>query len=50
MLTLETGKADVDFRRVDYDVAAAAHSIRISGLPQDFAIKLQTGGVAHAPA
>ncbi len=50
MLTPETGKADVDFRRIDYDVAAAAHSISIGSLTQDFAIQIETGGVDHTPA
>ncbi len=40
VLTLETDTTNVEFRRVDYDVAAAARAVRMSGLPQDFAIQL----------
>ena len=47
MLTLEGDVASVEFRRVDYDVAAA---VRMSGLPHDFAIQLVTGGQTPVPA
>ena len=50
MLTLGTDTMDVEFRRVDYDVAETAHAVRASGLPHDFAIELETGGVPHLPA
>ena len=50
MLTLGTGTIDGEFRRVDYDVAKTAHAVRASGLPHDFAIGLETGGVPHLPA
>ena len=49
MLTLGTDTMDVEFRRVDYDVAETAHAVRASGLPHDFAIGLETGGVPHLP-
>ena len=39
----------VEFRRVAYDVAAAARAVRDSGLPPHFADLLESGGVAHAP-
>ena len=35
----------VEFRQVEYDVAAAAKAIRASDLPDDFADLLETGGV-----
>ena len=47
MLTLGTDTMDVEFRRVDYDVAETAHAVRVSGMPHDFAIELETGGVPH---
>ena len=41
---LSTGrKTEVEFRRVPYDVAAAAHAIRGSGLPHQFAGMLESG-------
>lgn len=44
---LETGlRTRVEFRRVVYDVSAAAEAIRHSGLPGDFATLLETGGKA----
>lgn len=36
---------DIQFRRVEYDVAAAAQAVRESGLPTHFADILETGGV-----
>lgn len=50
MLTLALDTTNVEFRRVDYDVAAAARAVRISGLPQNFAIQLETGRAPHLPA
>ena len=53
MLTLETDTTDVEFRRVDYDVAAPAHTYGVRGLAHDSAIqigKLETGGMPHLPA
>jgi len=42
---LETGRRPrVEFRRVEYDVAAAAGAVRNSGLPPHFAEMLETGG------
>lgn len=38
------------FRRVAYDVAAAARAVRESGLPPHFADLLETGGLATLPA
>jgi putative phosphoesterase len=40
---------NVSFRRVEYDVHAAAAAIRASELPQEFAIDIETGG-APRPA
>jgi predicted phosphodiesterase len=46
----EIGAAvNIEFRRVDYDVAAAARAVRESGLPAHFASLLETGGRAPAP-
>jgi putative phosphoesterase len=39
---------DIEFRRVAYDVAAAARAVRESGLPAHFATLLETGGRAPA--
>ena len=39
----------IDFRRVTYDVAAAAAAIRQSSLPDHFADLLETGGLAPIP-
>ena len=36
--------AMVTFRRVEYDVAAAAAAIRAANLPQEFAVDVETGG------
>jgi len=42
---LEMGRRSrVEFRRVEYDVAAAAGAVRESGLPPRFADMLETGG------
>ena len=42
---LEMGRRPrVEFRRVEYDVAAAARAVRESGLPPRFADMLETGG------
>lgn len=43
------GRPRVDFRRVAYDVAAAARAVRESGLPTHFADLLESGGRAPAP-
>jgi len=48
LLTLAKGGAQVEFWRVDYDVAA--RTVRMSGLPHDFAIQLETGGQTPVPA
>jgi predicted phosphodiesterase len=40
----------VEFRRVDYDVAAAARGVRESTLPDAFATFLETGGRLHTQA
>ena len=45
-MILETGRRPrVEFRRVEYDVAAAARAVRESGLPPHFADMLESGGV-----
>ncbi len=40
----------VEFRRVDYNVAAAAQAVRNSGLPPHFAALLETGGLVPTPS
>ncbi len=35
----------IEFRRVEYDVVAAANAVRASGLPEHFADLLESGGV-----
>lgn len=48
---LETGRRTrVDFRRVPYDVAAAARAVRESGLPEAFADQLEAGGAPRVAA
>jgi len=37
-------RSDVEFRRVTYDVGAAAKAIRESDMPNEFAEALVTGG------
>jgi predicted phosphodiesterase len=44
MLDVASDGVSVDFRRVEYDVAAAAAAIRASTLPPFFAEYLETGG------
>lgn len=46
LLTLGEGDARVEFRRVDYDIAATIAGIRAAGLPEDFVRFLQTGGAS----
>jgi diadenosine tetraphosphatase ApaH/serine/threonine PP2A family protein phosphatase len=44
---LELGKETrVEFRRIEYDVAAAAEAARLAGLPIEFAEILERGGPA----
>jgi predicted phosphodiesterase len=43
-LTLDGSEPRVEFVRVPYDVDAAAHGVIATGLPQEFAEFLQTGG------
>ena len=45
---LENGMAT--FRRVEYDVKAAAAAIRATDLPHEFADDIETGGVRSAVA
>jgi putative phosphoesterase len=45
-----TRRPRAEFRRVAYDVAAAARAVRDSGLPQHFADLLETGGRMALPA
>ncbi|MGH7659257.1 MAG: metallophosphoesterase family protein [Gemmatimonadales bacterium] len=44
VLKIGAGTAEVNFRRVGYDIARAAEAIRASELPDDFAGFLETGG------
>ncbi len=44
VLTLDNGRVGVEFRRVEYDVPAAAKAVRDSDLPDQFAELLETGG------
>jgi putative phosphoesterase len=44
VLTFNNGQVGVDFRRVEYDVLAAAQAVRDSDLPDHFAALLETGG------
>lgn len=44
------GQVEVEFRRVEYDVSAAADAIIASTLPDEFAGFLRTGGKVAAPA
>ncbi len=44
------GRPRVEFRRVPYDVAAAAQAVRAAGLPPHFADLLETGGRPPQPA
>jgi putative phosphoesterase len=39
----------VEFRRLAYDVAAAARAVRQAGLPESFALALETGGKTVLP-
>lgn len=41
---------EVTFRRVPYDVAAAAAAIRATDLPHEFALDIESGGAAQASA
>ena len=43
------GPAGVEFRRVAYDVAAAADAIRHTDLPHEFATDIETGGAPRKP-
>jgi predicted phosphodiesterase len=44
VLEVEGPDVQVEFVRVEYDLQAAAAGIRQSGLPQEFARYLETGG------
>jgi len=44
LLDLDVKEAGIEFIRVEYDLEAAARGIRTSGLPNDFAEHLRTGG------
>ena len=46
----EAGVGDVEFRRVEYDVARADAAIRGSGLPEALADHLRSGGAPTPPA
>jgi diadenosine tetraphosphatase ApaH/serine/threonine PP2A family protein phosphatase len=45
-----TRRPRAEFRRVAYDVAAAARAVRESGLPLQFADVLESGGLMTLPA
>ena len=45
VLMMDKGLVEVDFRRVEYDVGAAARAVRDSELPDFFAGLLETGGM-----
>jgi predicted phosphodiesterase len=45
VITMDGERTDVEFRRVAYDVKAAAAAIRESTLPDEFAGYLETGGL-----
>ncbi len=49
VLTLDRNRK-VEFRRVAYDVHAAARAVREAGLPSRLADLLESGGIAAAPA
>ncbi len=50
MRALRARHPGVEFRRVDYNVAAAAQAVRNSGLPPHFAALLETGGLVPTPS
>lgn len=50
MLTIDGSGTRVDFVRVEYDIEEAAHAIRTSELPDEFADILRSGGVAAQQA
>ena len=50
ILSVDEGSVGVEFVRVEYDVEAAAQAILASGLPDEFAEYLRTGGKPGAPA
>lgn len=45
VIAMDGAAVEVEFARVEYDVARAAAGIRDSGLPDDFAEYLETGGM-----
>lgn len=47
-LTLGAGDAQVEFVRVEYDIAATVAGVRGAGLPEDFVEFLETGGKPRA--
>jgi predicted phosphodiesterase len=42
------GSPSAAFRRVEYDVRAAAAAIRATDLPHEFAMDIETGGAAYS--
>ena len=48
LLDVGAGSVHVEFVRVPYDVDAAAHGVRASGLPHDFARFLEVGGLPRS--
>jgi predicted phosphodiesterase len=49
VIVMDGERTDVEFRRVAWDVKAAAAAIRESTLPDEFAGYLETGGVLTSP-
>ena len=47
LLTFEESGVEVEFVRIEYDVARAMAGVRNSGLPGEFAEQLRTGGIAQ---
>jgi hypothetical protein len=42
---VDTGRAELTFRRTPYDVAGAARKVRAAGLPEELAVRLLVGTV-----
>jgi diadenosine tetraphosphatase ApaH/serine/threonine PP2A family protein phosphatase len=50
VVAMDGEAVEVEFARVEYDLARAAQGIRDSSLPDDFAEYLETGGMPRSPA
>jgi len=44
VLDIDAGRMNVEFVRVEYDIAATAAGVRAAGLPEEFVRFLETGG------